>query len=59
VITSAALIMIVVFGAFAFSRVLMVQFLGFGLALACCRCDAVRWCWCRRSCIWQGAGIVA
>ena len=34
VITSAALIMIVVFGAFAFARVLMVQFLGFGLALA-------------------------
>ena len=33
-ITSAALIMIVVFGAFAFSRVLMVQFIGFGLALA-------------------------
>jgi len=34
VITSAALIMIVVFGAFAFARVLMVQFLGFGLAIA-------------------------
>jgi len=34
VITSAALIMIVVFGAFAFARVLIVQFLGFGLALA-------------------------
>ena len=34
VITSAALIMIVVFGAFAFARVLLVQFLGFGLALA-------------------------
>ncbi|NOT07615.1 MAG: MMPL family transporter [Gemmatimonadales bacterium] len=34
VITSAALIMIVVFGAFAFARVLMVQFLGFGLAVA-------------------------
>lgn len=33
-ITSAALVMIVVFGAFAFSRVLMVQFIGFGLALA-------------------------
>ena len=33
-ITSAALIMIVVFGAFAFSRVLMVQFIGFGLAVA-------------------------
>ena len=34
VITSAALIMIVVFGACAFARVLMVQFLGFGLAIA-------------------------
>jgi RND superfamily putative drug exporter len=34
VITSAALIMICVFGAFAFARVLLVQFLGFGLALA-------------------------
>jgi len=34
VITSAALIMIVVFGAFAFARVLLVQFLGFGLAVA-------------------------
>ena len=34
VITSAALIMIVVFGAFAYARVLIVQFLGFGLALA-------------------------
>ncbi|HEU5217670.1 MAG TPA: MMPL family transporter, partial [Gemmatimonadales bacterium] len=34
VITSAALIMILVFGAFAFARVLMVQFLGFGLAVA-------------------------
>jgi RND superfamily putative drug exporter len=34
VITSAALIMIVVFGAFAFARVLVVQFLGFGLAVA-------------------------
>jgi RND superfamily putative drug exporter len=34
VITSAALIMIFVFGAFAFARVLMVQFLGFGLAVA-------------------------
>ena len=34
VITSAALIMITVFGAFAFARVLLVQFLGFGLALA-------------------------
>ncbi|HET9275520.1 MAG TPA: MMPL family transporter [Gemmatimonadales bacterium] len=34
VITSAALIMISVFGAFAFARVLLVQFLGFGLALA-------------------------
>ncbi|HJS46854.1 MAG TPA: MMPL family transporter [Gemmatimonadales bacterium] len=34
VITSAALIMILVFGAFAFARVLMVQFIGFGLAVA-------------------------
>lgn len=34
VITSAALIMIMVFGAFAFARVLVVQFLGFGLAVA-------------------------
>ncbi len=34
VITSAALIMISVFGAFAFARVLAMQFLGFGLALA-------------------------
>ena len=34
VITSAALIMILVFGAFAFARVLVVQFLGFGLAVA-------------------------
>ncbi|MEO8450487.1 MAG: MMPL family transporter [Gemmatimonadota bacterium] len=34
VITSAALIMITVFGAFAFARVLMIQFLGFGLAMA-------------------------
>ncbi|MBL8985672.1 MAG: MMPL family transporter [Gemmatimonadetes bacterium] len=34
VITSAALIMICVFGAFAFARVLVMQFLGFGLALA-------------------------
>jgi RND superfamily putative drug exporter len=34
VITSAALIMITVFGAFAFARVLVMQFLGFGLALA-------------------------
>ena len=34
VITSAALVMILVFGAFAFARVLMVQFLGFGLAVA-------------------------
>ena len=33
-ITSAALIMIVVFGAFAFAKVLLVQFIGFGLALA-------------------------
>lgn len=34
VITSAALIMITVFGAFAFARVLVMQFLGFGLAVA-------------------------
>ncbi len=34
VITSAALIMICVFGAFAFARVLVMQFLGFGLAMA-------------------------
>jgi putative drug exporter of the RND superfamily len=34
VITSAALIMICVFGAFAFARVLVMQFLGFGLAVA-------------------------
>ncbi len=34
VITSAALIMFVVFGAFAFARVLVVQFLGFALAVA-------------------------
>jgi RND superfamily putative drug exporter len=34
VITSAALIMILVFGIFAFARVLVMQFLGFGLAVA-------------------------
>lgn len=34
VITSAALIMIIVFGVFAFARVLAMQFLGFGLAVA-------------------------
>ena len=34
VITSAALIMIMVFGIFAFARVLVMQFLGFGLAVA-------------------------
>jgi RND superfamily putative drug exporter len=34
VITSAAIIMIVVFGAFAFARILMMQFIGFGLAVA-------------------------
>ncbi len=34
VITSAAVIMIVVFGAFAFARILMMQFVGFGLAVA-------------------------
>jgi RND superfamily putative drug exporter len=33
-ITSAALVMILVFGAFAFARTLAVQFLGFGLAAA-------------------------
>lgn len=34
VITSAAAIMIIVFGTFSFSRVLAAQFLGFGLAIA-------------------------
>ncbi len=34
VISSAALIMIFVFGAFAFAQVLIMQFLGFGLAVA-------------------------
>jgi RND superfamily putative drug exporter len=34
VITSAALIMIAVFGTFAFARILVVQFIGFGLAVA-------------------------
>ena len=34
VITSAALIMILVFGVFAFARILVMQFLGFGLAVA-------------------------
>jgi RND superfamily putative drug exporter len=34
VITSAALIMILVFGVFAFARVLAMQFVGFGLAVA-------------------------
>src|SRR4029453_1149404 len=34
VITSAALIMIVVFGVFAFASALVMQFLGFGLAVA-------------------------
>ncbi len=34
VITSAALIMIAVFGAFAFARILLMQFIGFGLAVA-------------------------
>jgi len=33
-ITSAALIMVIVFGYFAFARVLLLQFLGFGLAMA-------------------------
>jgi len=33
-ITFAALIMIIVFGNFAFTRVLAVQFIGFGLAVA-------------------------
>lgn len=34
VITSAALIMIAVFGAFAFANILLMQFIGFGLAVA-------------------------
>lgn len=34
VITSAALIMIAVFGAFAFAHILLMQFIGFGLAVA-------------------------
>jgi RND superfamily putative drug exporter len=34
VITFAAVIMVLVFGVFAFSRVLAVQFIGFGLAIA-------------------------
>ena len=34
VITSAALLMIAVFGAFAFARVLVIRLLGFGLAMA-------------------------
>jgi RND superfamily putative drug exporter len=34
VLTSAALIMIAVFGAFAFARILIMQFVGFGLAVA-------------------------
>jgi len=34
VITSAAFIMVMVFGVFAFARVLVMQFLGFGLAVA-------------------------
>ena len=34
VISSAALIMIAVFGCFAFARILMMQFIGFGLAVA-------------------------
>ncbi len=34
VITSAAFIMVLVFGVFAFARVLVMQFLGFGLAVA-------------------------
>jgi RND superfamily putative drug exporter len=34
VITAAALLMIAVFGAFAFARVLVIQLLGFGLAVA-------------------------
>jgi RND superfamily putative drug exporter len=33
-ITSAALIMVAVFGAFAFARVVVVQMLGLGLAVA-------------------------
>src|SRR4029077_17565907 len=34
VIASAALVMIIVFAIFAFARVLVMQFLGFGLAVA-------------------------
>ena len=34
VITSAAAVMVIVFGTFAFSRVLVAQLLGFGLAVA-------------------------
>jgi RND superfamily putative drug exporter len=34
VITFAAVIMVLVFGVFAFARVLAVQFIGFGLAIA-------------------------
>lgn len=34
VITSAAVIMVVVFGAFAFAHIIMMQFIGFGLAVA-------------------------
>lgn len=34
VITSAATIMVAVFGAFAFARILLMQFVGFGLAVA-------------------------
>ena len=34
VITSAAIIMVAVFGAFAFAHIIMMQFIGFGLAVA-------------------------
>ena len=34
VITSAAVIMVVVFGAFAFAHIILMQFIGFGLAVA-------------------------
>ena len=65
VITSAALIMILVFGIFAFARVLVMQFLGFGLAVAVLLDATIirmvlvpafmhlagRWNW------WPGAGV--
>ena len=47
VITSAALIMIAVFGAFAFARILLMQFVGFGLAWPCCWTPpSSEWSWC-------------